>query len=643
MGARFEIVVTDSSQAKPRAEQTPRDDNAAQPVAPSQQPAPPSTPVSRPPSDPMAPVATTQRPAAQPVQRQLPQQSGSRDESQQPTPSQSVGSQPSPARPLKPAGNSEADDQKRLSDLQQALSMYGQQFASTVFGGPVVSQMVHIGRMLAPLVGIVRGGLPKPAAPGDRDVPVSDHRRTDTQPVPRHRDRREDTATLPRSSDGAARSLDKLSHSADRASQSIGDDRRKRGPVQQPRPAEERSPVSQPTQSLPQPVSQPQQQAAQPVEITDFDVRPQQASPDSAPVEGGVTDETIAVIQQMMADQDALPTGINQETIDAITALVTAEPDVRPPHLRTDSSVDPMAPLESPPAPDIRPPHLDALEATQNLPSPKGRLPSLDPMAPVSVPRPPGPVVAPSLGAPPVAALPAAVLPPTVGAAGATAASTGLGVAGGAGVAVGAAEGGAVAAAGGLAAIAGPAVVIVGALTVAAVAVKMFGDAVERNVDQLAKYSSTLSVAQAHSEMREMRAQMSAAQRLSPELAKFEDVRSRASEAMSGTMTEVKLAVLRLVEPMLPFLNKAVDFIEFTTASIKFLSESYAATQDFIRMDFKGRDEHNAEAMKAWKEMIDILKGNNKDDPLIDMWGNMLIDNLKDLGGLGGGKIPRRM
>ena len=371
-------------------------------------------------------------------------------------------------------------------------------------------------------------------------------------------------------------------------------------------------------------------------------------------MEGEVTDETLSVIKHLMGRDEERPPGVSQDTIDAIERML-------------DSGVD-FSPARR--------------AAPVNMPKPSGgqHAPIGDPMAPV-MPKPPGASpAAPSLGAPPVAALPPAILPAPVGAAGATTAATGAGVAGGAGVAVG---GGAAAAAIPVAALAGVAVLAAGALVLVARSAKQahdvmgplgvaitgavagispvagmlvgpvlkqiqaFGDAVERQVNELAEYSGVLSIAQARTELRESRATRSSANRLAPELSKFEDTRSRLGESINGNITEFKVTLLRAVEPLLPFLNKAATFIDLATEMLKLYNETKAAAEATRGGDFVAVMKHFAEINKSLAKIGELMAGDEENGMLEDEYITDLLSNLGVPDGPtgafgGGGVVPRR-
>lgn len=150
-----------------------------------------------------------------------------------------------------------------------------------------------------------------------------------------------------------------------------------------------------------------------------------------------------------------------------------------------------------------------------------------------------------------------------------------------AGTAAGAAEGavtGAAATEGalaGVAAAAGPAAIAVGAFAaavgIAGLAVKKLADMIASQVSQLSQYSAEISGAQAQSEIRMTNAQMRRANTIGPRLAVAENMRSRAEEAFYELGTQALNAILHLLEPLAPVIERGIATVEIIAASIEML------------------------------------------------------------------------
>ena len=124
-----------------------------------------------------------------------------------------------------------------------------------------------------------------------------------------------------------------------------------------------------------------------------------------------------------------------------------------------------------------------------------------------------------------------------------------------------------------VAAVTGPVGIAVAAVTVgfgvAVIAVKKFAQAIESKTNKLAGFSAPLSLAQAQTEIRREEALMRRAQRIGPELAAAEQLRSKFEEAMTDIGTEILGVLLKMLESATPFIEVGIkvltlfaDFLE---------------------------------------------------------------------------------
>lgn len=127
----------------------------------------------------------------------------------------------------------------------------------------------------------------------------------------------------------------------------------------------------------------------------------------------------------------------------------------------------------------------------------------------------------------------------------------------------------------GVAAAAGPAAIAVGvfaaAVGVGSLAVKKLADTIADQVGKLAQYSAEISGAQAQSEIRMTNAQMRRANTIGPRLAVAENMRSRAEEAFYELGTQALNAILHLLEPLAPVIERGIATVEIIAASIEML------------------------------------------------------------------------
>lgn len=254
--------------------------------------------------------------------------------------------------------------------------------------------------------------------------------------------------------------------------------------------------------------------------------------------------------------------------------------------------------------------------------------PGLPPVAPPLPPAPPPATPLPSTPAPVAPALPpiiggpppppsGTIVPPLM----APAAST---VAEGATVGTANATSSAISL---LGAAAIPAALTLGAIAAEGYVLKKFFNFVEHETDRLARYSGVLSQAQARTQLRREFADIRAAQRLGPELAKFENLRSELGTSMTNIGTEIKLFTLKFAEPILMLGKASVDLLGKMATKMHALAESDAAWyaqlavmgplfMGWLEWDKKRRMKEDAE--KKGKEA----------DPLYDPYMLMFLSEL---------------
>ncbi len=129
------------------------------------------------------------------------------------------------------------------------------------------------------------------------------------------------------------------------------------------------------------------------------------------------------------------------------------------------------------------------------------------------------------------------------------------------------------ASAGIVAAVGGPVGIAVAAVAagfgIAAIAARKFAQVVESQTNKLAGFSAPLSAAQAQTEIRRELALMRRAQRIGPELAAAENLRSKFETAITDLGTEILAVLLKLLEAATPFIEVGIkvmtifaDFLE---------------------------------------------------------------------------------
>ena len=125
------------------------------------------------------------------------------------------------------------------------------------------------------------------------------------------------------------------------------------------------------------------------------------------------------------------------------------------------------------------------------------------------------------------------------------------------------------ASAGIVAAVGGPVGIAVAAvaagLGVAAIATTKFAQVVESQTERLAGFSGPLAAAQARTELGRELGLLRRAQRIGPELAAAERLRSRFEGTMTDLGTEILQILLRLLEELRPVIELVIDGVKSIT------------------------------------------------------------------------------
>ena len=128
-------------------------------------------------------------------------------------------------------------------------------------------------------------------------------------------------------------------------------------------------------------------------------------------------------------------------------------------------------------------------------------------------------------------------------------------------------------AAGIVAAVGGPVGIAVAAVAagfgVAAIAATKFAQAIESQTNKLAGFSAPLSAAQAQTEISRELALMRRAQRIGPELAAAERLRSKFETAMTDLGTEILGVLLKLLEAATPMIEVVIKVLTIFTAFLE--------------------------------------------------------------------------
>lgn len=164
----------------------------------------------------------------------------------------------------------------------------------------------------------------------------------------------------------------------------------------------------------------------------------------------------------------------------------------------------------------------------------------------------------------------------------------------------------------------GPLGVVVGALNPALGlmlgAVKRFGDAIGAEAQRFKDVSPDVAMAIAQNDASREMSRLRQAETIGPTLARFERTRGRASEVLSESITDLKAALLRILEPLLPIIERGAEIAAGTTTLIAALLEELQALSALTSGQIQASMEHHAEAVKLAEKSIKTIRGLKEDD-----------------------------
>jgi hypothetical protein len=158
-----------------------------------------------------------------------------------------------------------------------------------------------------------------------------------------------------------------------------------------------------------------------------------------------------------------------------------------------------------------------------------------------------------------------------------------------------------------LAKIAGPAAIAVAGLATAvaagAMVVKGVFDALNNQVKQLEGVSADVSVATSITDMRREMADIRRAEKIGPDIARFENIRSKFEDKAADLWTEVLKVLVKLFETVEPAIELTTDGIGVMTAGFETLN----ANIDAFRARFTATNEDNKLAQQAQAKASDNM------------------------------------
>jgi hypothetical protein len=167
---------------------------------------------------------------------------------------------------------------------------------------------------------------------------------------------------------------------------------------------------------------------------------------------------------------------------------------------------------------------------------------------------------------------------------------------------------------------------IAAALGVATLAVKSFAGAVQAQVAQLAGVSAEVAIAQAQTELRRFFATVRRAQRIGPELAAAERLRSQFEAAQINLNTEILGALLQVLQELKPL---AVLGTTFTEETAQFVAKNAPAIKDLLITSLKATFPFLHLLIPLAKRIADNTEPDvdQEEDPFVNEFLQMLPPN----------------
>lgn len=190
--------------------------------------------------------------------------------------------------------------------------------------------------------------------------------------------------------------------------------------------------------------------------------------------------------------------------------------------------------------------------------------------------------------------------------------------------AAGAASGGAQAARGlaAVASAAGPLAIGLGVVTVAvaagAIALKALFDTLSNEVKRLENVSADVNVAASMTEVRREMADLRRAEKIGPDLARFENVRSKLEDKTADLWTEVLKVLLKIFEVIEPAIEVVTDGIGVVTAGMEGVNVDLEIISDTLTGNFADMPQNfrdKTDAQNKLLKAIATLLTDQKDEP----------------------------
>lgn len=166
----------------------------------------------------------------------------------------------------------------------------------------------------------------------------------------------------------------------------------------------------------------------------------------------------------------------------------------------------------------------------------------------------------------------------------------------------------------------------VGALKLMKDAVDAVIDSLNKQVEELSAYSEEVAEATAMSSLRKEMAMMDRAERIGPDLAKYEDIRSRIEQRKMQMETDVYSMWTKFIADLEPVIQIGLNFADLGIAVMNDLFEFMGFVRDLLfnwedlPSDLKDMKEAASRTQKAIQGLFDLHKDEqlNHVDPILD-------------------------
>jgi hypothetical protein len=155
---------------------------------------------------------------------------------------------------------------------------------------------------------------------------------------------------------------------------------------------------------------------------------------------------------------------------------------------------------------------------------------------------------------------------------------------------------------------------------------------VKDQAQKLEGYSGAVAMATSESEIRGEMAMMRRAQRIGPDVARFEQLRGKASEKLADVTTEILNQLFEIVNKFEPMISAGVEILGLLPPAIEVVGEAVQVNFDLLMGDFAGAWQDTKEGAEAIKKLgkavKDFIDDSKQQDVVQDPFIQEFFDSL---------------